>query len=298
MFAAYLTVLVLQLNPAVPLRPGDGRRAACCRSCCCTAARSRRRVLRVLARAALLRRDGRCRPGGSASSCSCGCASIASGLAATLMWLNLSGLRVTLDDEAARRMALGAVVLTLGVALLLALGVFRFSFGRGGRAGPAAFGLVVLASLAVPLWLRGAAHETPSRSRGASRTASSFAAVAARTRDDAAARRRVARLHLAGRRRWAAAEFRPHPRRRRGDAPGDAAADAARAGADGDCHRQAADAHGRAVRGARTDVRPAGPTLETAAGLLLRARARGRRAARRDDRRRRRRSARGRSGRS
>ena len=60
---------------------------------------------------------------------------------------------------------MGAVVLTLGVALLVGLGVFRFSFGRGGRLGPAAFGIVVFASLAVPLWLRGSRAGAAPRTR-------------------------------------------------------------------------------------------------------------------------------------
>ena len=92
------------------------------------------------------------------------------------MWLNLSGLRVTLEDDAARRMALGAVVLTSWSGPVGGLGVFRFSFGRGGRAGPAAFGIVVFASLAVPLWLRGSAHATPRAPPAGRGRVSSFAA--------------------------------------------------------------------------------------------------------------------------
>jgi hypothetical protein len=172
-FAAYLAVLVLQLNPSVPLRPGTvgglvlpllvmhGTFFA-------LAFYTVLLVRHFLAETVLS-------PGWVSFQLLVWSCLIASGMAATLMWLNLSGLRVTLEDEAARRMALGAVVLTIAVALLLGLGVFRFSFGRGGRAGPAAFGLVVFASFAVPLWLRGFPPETPASPRKAE-TGVSFAA--------------------------------------------------------------------------------------------------------------------------
>ncbi len=162
-FAAYMTVLVLQLNPAVPLSPG-GLGALAVRLLLLYGSWFAVAAFTVLA-ARHFFAETSLSPGWVSFQLLVWLCLVASGLAATLMWLNLSSLRTTLDDEAARRMALGAVVLTLGVALLLALGVFRFSFGRGGRAGPAAFGLVLLASLALPLWLRGAAHEAPSGAR-------------------------------------------------------------------------------------------------------------------------------------
>jgi hypothetical protein len=157
-FAAYLTVLVLQLNPSVPLRPGTvGALVLPILLLHGTF------VALVFYGVLLVRHlfaETVLSPGWVSFQLLVWLCLIASGVAATLMWLNLSGLRTTLEDDAARRMALGAVVLTLGVALLVGLGVFRFSFGRGGRAGPAAFGIVVFASLAVPLWLRGSAHAT------------------------------------------------------------------------------------------------------------------------------------------
>ena len=158
-FAAYLTVLVLQLNPSVPLRLGTvGALVLPILLLHGTF------VALVFYGVLLVRHlfaETVLSPGWVSFQLLVWLCLMASGVAATLMWLNLSGLRTTLEDDAARRMALGAVVLTLGVALLVGLGVFRFSFGRGGRAGPAAFGIVVFASLAVPLWLRGSAHATP-----------------------------------------------------------------------------------------------------------------------------------------
>jgi hypothetical protein len=173
-FAAYLTVLVLQLNPSVPLRPGTVGALAM------PILLLHGTFAALLFYAVLLVRhlfgETVLSPGWVSFQLLVWLCLLASGVAATLMWLNLSGLRVTLEDDAARRMAQGAVVLTLGVAVLLGLGVFRFSFGRGGRAGPAAFGIVVFASLAVPLWLRGSPEETRDAPQ-AEDALSSFAAV-------------------------------------------------------------------------------------------------------------------------
>ena len=158
-FAAYLTVLVLQLNPAVPLHPATVGALAVPLLLVHGTFFATVFYLTLLVRHVVAERM--LSPGWVSFQVLVWLCLITSGLAATLMWLNVRGLRVTLDDESARHMALGAVVLTVCVALLLVLGVFRFSFGRGGRAGPAAFGVVLFASLAVPLWLRGSARETP-----------------------------------------------------------------------------------------------------------------------------------------
>ena len=240
-------MLVLQLNPSIPLRPGTVGALVL------PILLLHGTFVALLFYAALLVRhllaETVLSPGWVSFQLLVWLCLIAAGVAAALMWLNLSGLRVTLEDDAARRMALGAVVLTLGVALLLGLGVFRFSFGRGGRAGPAVFGMVVFASFALPLWLRGSAagdarRAAPGRWRVVVRR------VPARARHDAAAGWGVARLHLSGGGRRRPAERRPHPRGRCGDAPGDTPAYAARAGAHGNRHGQASAAHRRAIRGA------------------------------------------------
>src|SRR5215208_4273102 len=164
-FAAYLTVLVLQLNPSVPLRPGTV--GALVLPILLLHGTFVALVFYGLLLVRHLLADTVLSPGWVSFQLLVWLCLIASGVAATLMWLNLSGLRVTLEDEVARRMAWGAVVLTLGVALLVGLGVFRFSFGRGGRAGPTAFGMVLFASFAVPLWLRGFPPESASIPRKA-----------------------------------------------------------------------------------------------------------------------------------
>jgi hypothetical protein len=88
---------------------------------------------------------------------------VVAALAATLMWLNLEGLRVTLDDAAARRMLIGATATTVSAVVLLGIAVAHYSFGRrGSQVGAALFVLAAFASLALPLAARGRA-EAPVR---------------------------------------------------------------------------------------------------------------------------------------
>jgi hypothetical protein len=155
-FAAYLTVLFLQLNPAVPIHAAGLSRLAASLLVWYGAWFALTFFMVLLVRQALA--ETVFSPGWLSFQLLVWLCLVASATAATLMWLNLSRLRVTLDDVAARQMAMGAVALTFCIALLLVLGMFRFSFGRGGRTGPVAFGLVLAASVAVPLWLRGPAH--------------------------------------------------------------------------------------------------------------------------------------------
>jgi hypothetical protein len=84
----------------------------------------------------------------------CAGASIA---ASVLMWLNLRGFRVTLDDDAARRMTIGASALTVCAAGFVVLAIVRYSVGRrSGPAGGFVFALMLAASVGLPLAARGA----------------------------------------------------------------------------------------------------------------------------------------------
>ena len=159
-FASYLTVLFLQLNPVVPLHPESIARLGLSLLVWYGTSFALTFFVLLLVRQAFA--ETVLSPGWVSFQLLVWLCLVASAASAALMWLNLSGLRVTLDDPAARQMAMGAVALTFCVALLLVLGVFRFSFGRGGRAGPVAFGLVLAASVATPLWLRGPARAVPS----------------------------------------------------------------------------------------------------------------------------------------
>jgi predicted AlkP superfamily phosphohydrolase/phosphomutase len=161
-FASYMTLLVLQLNPTVTLTPGPV--AALAASLVTYYGLGLALLFYLVLMVRHLFAEQVFSPGWVSFQVLVWLCLVAAGAGAALMWLNLSALRVTLDDEAARRMALGAGTLTICVALLLALGVFRFSVGRGGRAGPAAFGLVLLISIASPLVARGpAATVSPDR---------------------------------------------------------------------------------------------------------------------------------------
>jgi hypothetical protein len=82
----------------------------------------------------------------------------ASSLGAALMWMNLASFRAALDPRIAERMTAGAAVLTACAALLGALACLHYSFGRRGSR-LSAMGLAVLAagSFIGPLAARGPA---------------------------------------------------------------------------------------------------------------------------------------------
>ncbi|MDQ3349142.1 MAG: hypothetical protein M3545_14385, partial [Acidobacteriota bacterium] len=80
----------------------------------------------------------------------------AAAAAATLMWLNVRGLSAALTADAAWRMTAGAVATTVSAAVLLAIAVAHYSFGRrGSRVGASLFVLAAFGSLALPVAARG-----------------------------------------------------------------------------------------------------------------------------------------------
>ena len=82
--------------------------------------------------------------------------------ASVLMWLNLGGLRTGLADEAARRLAVGAVAMGLCALALLAIAVVHYSFGRRGSVvGASLFTLAIVASVTLPIAARGPATARP-----------------------------------------------------------------------------------------------------------------------------------------
>lgn len=79
------------------------------------------------------------------------CAS-ATVLAAALMWLNLRGLHAALDDEAVRRMTIGAAAMTAGGSAFVLVTILRYSIGpRSGRAGGITVLALMLVSIALPV---------------------------------------------------------------------------------------------------------------------------------------------------
>ncbi len=80
---------------------------------------------------------------------------------AVLMWLNLRGLSVALEPAARRKLLTSAAVVSVCAAVSLVLAIVRAS-GRRSRGGAIAFGLAVLASIAVPLAIRGPGFDASS----------------------------------------------------------------------------------------------------------------------------------------
>lgn len=76
--------------------------------------------------------------------------------AAMLMWLNVRGFALALGELAAWRMTAGAVAATASAVVLLAIAAAHYSFGRrGSRVGASLFAIAVVASMALPLAARG-----------------------------------------------------------------------------------------------------------------------------------------------
>jgi Type I phosphodiesterase / nucleotide pyrophosphatase len=152
--AAYLVVLVLQINPALPLTTSSSwwlaatiwaaygvNLAAACYALI---------VIRLV-----LATDPFSPGWFSVRVLSVFCAGAA--VAATaLMWLNLRGFRATLDDQAAQAMVIGAIAMTICAVAFVVLAILRFSVGqRGGRAGGLAVVVLMVASIGLPMLARG-----------------------------------------------------------------------------------------------------------------------------------------------
>src|SRR5829696_9191300 len=152
--AAYLTIVVLQLNPHVPLASvtpwwwfatlallyGIHIAVAC--------------YVMMVARE-FFAMDVMS-PGWASVRVLAWLAAALSAGAAVLMWFNLRGFEAALGEEAVRRMTAGAVATTAAAIVLLLIAVLHYSFGRrGSRVGASLFALAVVASLILPLAARG-----------------------------------------------------------------------------------------------------------------------------------------------
>jgi hypothetical protein len=85
-----------------------------------------------------------------------------SAVAAALMWLNVRGFGAALGELASWRMTAGAIAVTASAVVLFAIAVAHYSFGRrGSRVGASLFAIAVVASMALPIAARGRA--TPAR---------------------------------------------------------------------------------------------------------------------------------------
>jgi predicted AlkP superfamily phosphohydrolase/phosphomutase len=158
--AAYLTILVLQLNPQVPLLSASAWRwftTVCLLYGVHLAVTFY--VVIVIREFFMLRVLS---PGWASVRVLAWMAAALAALAATLMWLNVRGFQAALTEDAARRMTVGAIATTGSAAVLLVIAIAHYSFGRrGSRVGATLFVLAALASLMLPLAARGPAVPLP-----------------------------------------------------------------------------------------------------------------------------------------
>jgi predicted AlkP superfamily phosphohydrolase/phosphomutase len=92
-----------------------------------------------------------------------------SAAAAALMWLNVRGFEPALGETATRRMTSGAAATTAAAVVLLGIAVAHYSSGRrGSRVGAALFVIAAFGSLALPIAARGPATSVSPRLSAAS----------------------------------------------------------------------------------------------------------------------------------
>lgn len=159
--AAYVTLLVLLLNPSVDLRSAEatplvltwwifyGLHAAALFYALIVV----RQLLAVEVRS----------PGWLSFRLIAWLATLAVSLAAVVVWANLRGFRPVLAPDAARRMTAAASVLALCAVLSAGLAILQLWLRRGRGVAAAILTLVIAASLVVPLLLRGFGSPPPLR---------------------------------------------------------------------------------------------------------------------------------------
>ena len=152
--AAYLTIIVLQLNPEVPLLSATpwwwfatfgmlyGVHLAV--------------VLYVIIVAREFFTMDVLSPGWVSVRLLAWLGAALSAVAAVLMWLNVRGFTTALGATATWRMTAGAMAASLSAVVLLAIAGAHYSFGRrGSRVGAWLFVIAVVASMALPIAARG-----------------------------------------------------------------------------------------------------------------------------------------------
>jgi predicted AlkP superfamily pyrophosphatase or phosphodiesterase len=158
--AAYLTILILQLNPQIPLVSNTTWRWFA------TFAFSYGLHLAVVFYLVMVLREFFAlrvlSPGWASVRVLAWMGAASAAVAATLMWLNVQGFYTSLSEDSTRRMTAGALATTASAAALLVIAVAHYSFGRrGSRVGASLFVLAAIASLALPLAARGQGIDLP-----------------------------------------------------------------------------------------------------------------------------------------
>ena len=158
--AAYLTILVLQLNPQVPLFSGTTWRWFATLGTLYGVHLAVTFYVTIVVRE-FVALDG-LSPGWASVRVLAWMSAASAAVAAVLMWLNVEGFSAALTEVAARRMTMGATATTASAVVLLAIAIAHYSFGRrGSKVGAALFLIAAFGSLALPLAARGPAVAPP-----------------------------------------------------------------------------------------------------------------------------------------
>jgi predicted AlkP superfamily phosphohydrolase/phosphomutase len=154
--AAYLTLVVLQLNPHVPLVSETTWRLYAALGLFYGIHLAALFYLLMVAREFISLNA--LSPGWISVRVLAWLAAASAAVAAAMMWLNVRGFSAALDETAVRRMTAGAAATTATAVVLLGLAASHYSFGRrGSRVGAALLAIAVFGSLALPLAARGPA---------------------------------------------------------------------------------------------------------------------------------------------
>ena len=158
--AAYLTVLVLQLNPQVPLVSASVWRWYL------TLGLFYGVHLALLFYVTMLLREffsvDVFSPGWISVRLLAWLSAAAAAVAGALMWVNLRGFPQLFDEAWARRFAFSAGATTASAVVLLGIAIAHYSFGRrGSRVGAALLSIAIVGSLALPIAARGTGGEPP-----------------------------------------------------------------------------------------------------------------------------------------
>ena len=158
--AAYLTILVLQLNPQIPLVSATVWRWYL------TLGLFYGVHLALLFYVTMLLREFFSveifSPGWISVRLLAWLSAAAAAVAGALMWLNLRGFPSLFDEAAARRFTFGAGATIASAVVLLGIAIAHYSYGRrGSRVGAALLVIAIVGSLALPIAARGTGGEPP-----------------------------------------------------------------------------------------------------------------------------------------
>jgi predicted AlkP superfamily phosphohydrolase/phosphomutase len=152
--AVYLTVVVLLINPQVPLVSRTAGELFLALVSFYGLHLSVAVYLVILGREALASRP--LQPGWLSVRLLAWLGAAFAAATALIIWGNLQGFRAVLGDVQADRMWTAAVAATIAALVLVGVVALRYSFGRTGtRAAGVLLTAVLVASVAVPLWVRG-----------------------------------------------------------------------------------------------------------------------------------------------